>query len=118
MDVGNIGNAIRSDIGIIEPIVQSIQNNIVGSPSVVEAIFRYAIDKKSYRLLHRIYIAARYTPYHGIKESDDLCERIKSRYMEHFNKMMAFALAPAGANRTERRKIEKRLNKLKTKRKQ
>lgn len=117
IDVGNIGNVIQSDIGIIEPIVQSIQMNIMETPTVVEALFRYAMDQKSYRLFHRIYIGAKFTPYLGRPESDELCKRIVERYMEHFNKMMAFALAPAGANRTERRRVEKKLNKMDTKRK-
>ncbi|PTQ93949.1 hypothetical protein C8P68_1076 [Mucilaginibacter yixingensis] len=110
-EVGNIGNITHSGIGIVEPIVQAMQANIIQSPQVIDILFRHALEKKYYRLLHRIYIAARYSDGLGSPESDALCESIQARYMDHFNKMMAFAIADKGATRSERRKIEKGLRK-------
>ncbi|WP_199141793.1 type I restriction enzyme HsdR N-terminal domain-containing protein [Pedobacter sp. ASV12] len=115
MELGRVGEVVKTNIGIVEPITQALLVNMLELPGLFESFYEYAVMEKKYRLLHRMYIAAKNAKAMNMADavSEPVCERIISEYEERTPEVMAFALRSDQDSEEELKHIEDRIREIK-----
>lgn len=101
------GVIISSDMGVVEPIVQSIQNNFSIIPNEIERLYRGAIVEKNYLLLWRIYIALKDYKNSVNQVLSDKAKLFLLEYKPFFAKWMNSIIFQNDKNPIEEEKLKK-----------
>ncbi|MCC8409327.1 hypothetical protein LJ707_10315 [Mucilaginibacter sp. UR6-1] len=114
-ELGRVGEVMLTNIGIVEPITQALHLNLLWLPKLFESFFNNALEEKKYRLLHRMYIAAKNAKAMQMTDniSAAVCNRIIKSYEALLPEVMAVALTADSAGREEEKRIENRIRALK-----
>ncbi|WP_426330129.1 type I restriction endonuclease [Pedobacter sp. R-06] len=107
----SIGDLANSNVGITEPIVQSIQAILMQNPGSIRKLFDLALSKKVYPLIYRIFLGAKYTKDISSGVTEEVCNHIIGEYLEQIYKMVAFGICEKGASRDDIRRKEKEIKK-------
>ncbi|MBS1773956.1 MAG: hypothetical protein JST82_13950 [Bacteroidetes bacterium] len=92
-DFEGVGSFTSSEVGIIEPIVQSLKYNMLTTPKYFGELFEFAKANKLYHLLHRLYLAGRGAAEIGNTETIQLADEAENAFTEMLPVMFATAMA-------------------------
>jgi hypothetical protein len=112
--VENAGDLIAGDVGITEPFVQAVQAVLLECPHIILKMIEPIVRHRKFTLLHRIYVAAKYTHKLVRPAGPNPCLIIMKSYYENIHKMLAHATAPKGATKEDIRRLEKDMKKRNT----
>ena len=107
-----LGSFVQTNIGFVEPIVQSLMINLINYPVISKQLISFAIKKKLYQVCHRLYIASKGAVRITMDKSP-----IATTFIEEYEKrilpeMMGRSIAGVNSNRAARRKAKHRLLKV------
>jgi len=109
-----VGGLVQTNIGIVEPIVQSLMTNIIKYPSIAKGLMVFAKKEKLYILCHRLYIASKGT-IQIVGDKPPAATFIAEYEDQILPEIMAVAMAGKSANRAKRREVKHRLYKIRKK---
>lgn len=100
-DLPGIGELIKTDIGIVEPIVQALWYNFLNYPVKFEQFFEEMVTKKQYLVVNRSYIAVKNAELLADKETLLIAEKIVKTFKDLVPEMLAIVQTENSSNRTE-----------------
>lgn len=114
-DFERVGELLVTNIGIVEPITQTLYFNMLGLPRQFEELYDNAKKNNKFQLLHRIYIAARSAVRMDTADhlSLPLCARIIREYEALIPQVIAYAVTTNADSQREIKRIETRIRALK-----
>ncbi len=114
IELGRIGEVVKSNIGIVEPITQALYLNMLELPELFEDFFDDAMATKRFQLLHRIYTAARNAIHINTFNvaANPIYKRIIKEYENMIPELMAYAITSNKDSEEELKRIEGKIRSM------